>query len=201
MIDTFLVLSTAARAEIKVKGSRFIAEAIPVSSQEEVDREIGRIRKRDYDATHHCTAYRLGAESKVFRFNDDGEPAGSAGRPILRQIESRRLTDTLVVVTRYFGGTKLGTGGLVRAYGEAASEALGRAGSETVIRRTHVTVAFAYADTSPAMHTIQQFDVKIESTVYDDETHMRLGVRASEADDFVTKFTDALSGRCRVDYL
>ena len=199
MIDTYLVLASAARAELKVKGSRFIAVAIPVKNQKKADDAIRRIRKRDHDATHHSTAYRLGSNADVFRFNDDGEPAGSAGKPILRQIESRELTNTLVVVTRYFGGTKLGTGGLIRAYGDVASLALDQARVQTVINRTVVSVCFDYADTSPAMQTIKRFDAKIESTRYGDQTRIRLAVRTSQRDDFVARFKDALSGRCVVD--
>ncbi|MCH8275985.1 MAG: YigZ family protein, partial [Bacteroidetes bacterium] len=133
MMDTYLVLASEARAELKVKGSRFIAVAIPVKNQKQADDAIRQIRKRDYGATHHSTAYRLGSNADVFRFNDDGEPAGSAGKPILRQIERRELINTLVVVTRYFGGTKLGTAGLIRAYGDAASLALDQARIQKVI--------------------------------------------------------------------
>lgn len=120
MSDTFHTIARAAEAEIKVDGSRFLAEAIPVDSRATVASEIEAIREREHKATHHCTAYRLGRDGADARSNDDGEPTGTAGPPILRQIEARDLTNTLVVVTRYYGGTKLGTGGLVRAYGDAA---------------------------------------------------------------------------------
>lgn len=198
MSDSYLELSKGARTELKAKGSRFIAEAIPVSSVEEAEEEVGRIRKRDYNASHHCIAYRLGPDGSVFRSSDDGEPSGSAGRPILRQIEGRGLTNTLVVVTRYFGGTKLGTGGLVRAYGDAAAAALDAASFSTVILRSSIRVTFAYADTSPAMHTIQRFDTVIEETDYGDETSLRVAVRMSQADAFVAAFLEALSGRCTI---
>ena len=124
MEDTYLTLREGAEAQIKVKGSRFLAEAVPVADEAVAEAALATIRKREYNATHHCTAYRIGPAADLFRFNDDGEPSGTAGQPILRQIEGRELTNTLVVVTRYYGGTKLGTGGLIRAYGEAASLAL-----------------------------------------------------------------------------
>ena len=124
MSDTYLTIGGYARAEIKIKGSRFIAEAMPVARVEAAEKEIAAVCKREFNATHHCTAYRIGPNGDVFRYNDDGEPSGTAGIPILRQIDGRSLTDTLVVVTRYFGGTKLGTGGLIRAYGDAARQVL-----------------------------------------------------------------------------
>lgn len=195
MEDTYRVLRDYAREEIKVKGSRFIAEAIPVAGGEAAEEAIASIRKREHSATHHCTAYRVGPDGEVFRFNDDGEPAGTAGQPILRQIDGRGLTDTLVVVTRYFGGTKLGTGGLIRAYGEAAALALDAAGTQTRLRLVPLTVRFAYPDTSPAMHTIHRFEAEIRDTRYADDTRITLAVRRSREADFRAAFTEALGGR------
>ena len=193
--DTYIVVDKGSRAEIKIKGSRFIAEAIPVSSVEEADAALSEIKKRDYDATHHCSAYRIGSSGDTFRYNDDGEPNSSAGLPIYRQIEGRGITNALVVVVRYYGGTKLGTGGLVRAYGEAAGLALDAAKLLEVIPRTSVKVAFSYDDTSPAMHLINQFDVVVLETKYSDLTTMVLDIRTSEIDRFRASFIDALGGR------
>ena len=195
MKDTYYTLGNYARAEIKVKGSRFIAEAIRVDTVTDADAEIAGIRKREYNATHHCTAYRIGLDGAIFRYNDDGEPNGTAGRPILRQIDALGLTNTLVVVTRYYGGTKLGTGGLLRAYGEAAAAALSDAPIEENIIRASVRLRFSYADTSPAMHTLGQFDTKILEIHYTEETEIIVGVRRSETGAFIEAFTDALSGR------
>jgi len=198
MADTYRVLKSTFRAEIKVKGSSFIARAVPVQTRESVQLALDAIRREDRDATHHCTAYRLGPSGDEFRFNDDGEPSGTAGRPILRQIEGHDVTNTLVVVTRYFGGTKLGTGGLIRAYGDAAREALDHAPVRVVVRRKPVSVNFSYADTSPAMHTINRFDIEILHTQYGDETKIDLGVRYSEVSGFIEAFENALSGRCQI---
>ena len=137
----------------------------------------------------------------MHRFNDDGEPSGTAGAPILRQIDARELTHTLVVVTRYYGGTKLGTGGLIRAYGEAAALALDAAPVEQHTRRTRLRLRFAYADTSPAMHTLSRFDTEIVETHYSDETEIVVGVRRSEVEAFRTAFTEALAGRGTVEPL
>ncbi len=195
MSETYLVLDKAGHAVTKEKGSRFIAEALPVSSVEEADKALAAIRKRDYDATHHCSAYRIGPTSDLYRYSDDGEPGSSAGLPIFRQIEARALTDTLVVVVRYYGGTKLGTGGLVRAYGDAASLALDDAEVREVIPRTRVAARFGYQDTSPAMHVIGKHDAIISGTEYGDDTVIHLDVRTSEVELFEQAFVEALSGR------
>ncbi len=195
MADEYLRLSGTGRAETKVRGSRFLAEALPADSETAAGALIEDVRRREYKATHHCTAYRVGAEEPLERFDDNGEPSGTAGRPILRQIEARGLSDALVVVTRYYGGTKLGTGGLIRAYGAAASAALDDAAIGRVILRDPVEVRFAYADTSPVMHLVSQFDAIIDGTQYGEETTMQLFVRRSQRDGFILAFAEALGGR------
>jgi len=113
------------RHEERVKDSRFIATAAPVSDEKEANTFISEIKKEFHDASHNCSAWRIGRGNKsIYRYNDDGEPSGTGGRPILKAIEIRELSDICVVVTRYFGGTKLGTGGLSRAYGQLATELL-----------------------------------------------------------------------------
>lgn len=195
MNDTYQTLGGYARAEIKIKGSRFIAEAMPVAHVDKAEAEIASIRKREFNATHHCTAYRIGPTGDLFRYNDDGEPSGTAGAPILRQIDGYGLTNTLVVVTRYFGGTKLGTGGLIRAYGDAAVQVLEKASVVKRILRELLRLRFRYDDTSPAMHIINQYDAVIQETTYTEETEIIIGVRRSQAAAFVEAFTDALGGR------
>jgi len=198
MEDTFRTIRAPASAEMKVKGSRFLAEAVPVTTAEAAEAHIEGVRKREYSATHHCTAYRVGPRGQTFRYNDDGEPSGTAGPPILRQIDGRDLTNTLVVVTRYYGGTKLGTGGLVRAYGDAAALALDHSQIVKRVLRDQLRVRFAYDDTSPAMHTIHQHDAEIEGTHYTDQTELIVAVRRSEVDAFIESFTNALAGRGEV---
>ncbi len=195
MADTYRTLATPARADLKVVDSRFIAEAFPVDSEEAAEAQIAAIRKREHKATHHCTAYRVGRAGDTFRYNDDGEPSGTAGPPILRQIDARELTNTLVVVTRYFGGTKLGTGGLVRAYGDAAAAVLEAARIVERVERVPVRIRFAYDDTTPARQTLRRFDAEIEDEAYSDVTELTVAVRRSEAEAFVRAFTDALGGR------
>jgi uncharacterized YigZ family protein len=198
MSDTYRTVKAAAHAKHTVDGSRFLADAMPVSSREEVDAEIETVRERERTATHHCWAYRLGMEGDDFRYDDDGEPGGTAGQPILRQIDTRTLTNTLIVVTRYFGGTELGTGGLARAYGDAASAALNRASIVEKIVRTPVRLQFDYDDTSPAQRVLQQFDGVVQDSEYTDVTTLTVGVRRSEVEAFIEAFTDALSDRGEV---
>jgi len=196
--DTYCTIEAAAHAEVKIKGSRFIGRAFPVATADAAEVEIQALRKAEYTATHHCTAYRVGVRGEAFRYNDDGEPSGTAGPPILRQIDKLALTNTLVVVTRYYGGTKLGTGGLIRAYGEAAALVLAATTVEERILRDTVTVRFAYADTSPAMHAIGQVDAEIIATAYGDDTAITLAIRQRDTALFAKAFTQALQGRGRV---
>ncbi|MFB6279567.1 MAG: YigZ family protein [Salinibacter sp.] len=198
MSDTYRTIDEPARAEQTVEGSRFLAEAMPVSDRRAVTERIETIREREHTATHHCTAYRLGREGEDFRYDDDGEPSGTAGPPLLRQIDARDLTNTLVVVTRYFGGTELGTGGLARAYGDAASAALDRASVVEHVVRTPVRVRFDYDDTAPAEQVLRQFDTEVQESTYTDVTTLTVGVRQSEVDAFVDAFTNALSDRGEV---
>jgi uncharacterized YigZ family protein len=201
MNDTYRVLDAPVRTERKVKGSRFIAEALPVSSVEAAEAAIVDLRGAFHDATHHCSAYRIGPDADRVRFNDDGEPGGTAGLPILRQLEARSLTDTLTVVIRYFGGTKLGTGGLARAYGDAAGEArvAGRVAERVVT--VAFRLSFAYPDTSPAMHVLNRFGAELVGTTYAEDTTLDVAVRRSQEAAFREAFTDALSGRGTVHTL
>lgn len=198
--DTFLTVAAHSQAEPpKTKGSRFMGDAFPADSPNDALEKLERVRSREHAATHHCWAYRIGHDGAEFRYSDDGEPGGSAGLPIFREIEGRNLTDALVVVTRYYGGTKLGTGGLIRAYGEAAAMSLENAQVKQVILRTPLCLLFGFSDTSPAMRTIERFDINIAETSYTAEgTELLLSVRRSEVHRFIRSITDALGGRGEV---
>ncbi len=198
MADVYRTLKEKVRTELNVNSSRFMAEAMPASSPSAVAAHIERIREQQGKADHHCTAYRLGPDGQTFRYDDDGEPSGTAGPPILRQIDARDLTNTLVVVTRYFGGTKLGTGGLVRAYGDVADAVLRAACIVEHVERELIRLQFAYDDTNPAQHVLRQFDTKVLGEAYSDVTELRVGVRRSDAEPFVEAFTNALGGRGEV---
>lgn len=145
--DTYRTVRAAAPVELKVKGSRFEGHVVPVADEEAREAALHAIRKAAYDATHHCWAARIGSPlGRTERSDDDGEPSGSAGRPILGAIQRHDVFDALVVVVRWYGGTKLGTGGLVRAYGETADRALTAAAHPTIWLLRRLTVDLPYDD-------------------------------------------------------
>jgi uncharacterized YigZ family protein len=197
VIDEYKTLRREVRNETKVQGSRFIATASPAASRDEADAFVSRVRKEFFDATHNCFAYRLGVEGNVFRYNDEGEPAGSAGRSILSAIDSASLTEVVVVVTRYFGGTKLGVGGLARAYSKAAQQAL--ALSETVMRYKTETLraTFPHSHISNVMRVVSMLGAKIADTSYDEEVHAVLEIRSSKVNELRELLVDHTSGNIR----
>ena len=154
--DSFLTVAAAAETASRERSSKFLAYAYPVRDEERIRELLDALRKRYFDATHHCYAWRLGPGGERFRANDDGEPSGTAGKPILGQMLSRGITDALVVVVRYFGGTKLGVPGLIAAYREAAAEVLDAAGvEERTVDRT-ATVRFPYESMNDIMKIIKE---------------------------------------------
>ena len=177
--DTFTTIAGETGAVFTEKRSKFIAAALPVRTVEEVKAHLETFQKKYYDARHVCYAYMLGAERKDFRANDNGEPSGTAGKPILGQINSRGLTDVLVVVVRYFGGIKLGTGGLIVAYRTAAAMALDEA--ETVEKTVDetVTVAFEYPFMNDVMRIVKEESPEIVEQSYDTDCLMTLRIRRS----------------------
>lgn len=181
----------------KVKGSRFIATARAVTAVAEVDPFVTRIRREFHDARHVCWAYRIGRDGEIRRHHDDGEPAGSAGRPILQQIEARDLTNVCVCVARYFGGTKLGIGGLVRAYGAAAGAALERAGKRTVVITRRVVVAYPY-ECSRAVHAVLAASgVEPRSADYGQEIRCEVDVPEEAVSAFLEQLRDRTADRAR----
>ncbi len=152
--DTFLTITESTQATYTEKRSRFIALAFPIDGVDAVKTIIDKCRKDYFDARHVCYAYMLGAERTVFRANDDGEPSGTAGKPILGQINRLNLTDILLVVVRYFGGIKLGTSGLLNAYRTAAAEALSSATIEERIIEEAITITCPYPRLNDAMRII-----------------------------------------------
>ncbi|MDY5433176.1 YigZ family protein, partial [Bacteroides pyogenes] len=159
--------------------SKFIAIALPVRNLEEVKQHLDTYQKKYYDARHVCYAYMLGAERKNYRANDNGEPSGTAGKPILGQINSNELTDILIIVVRYFGGIKLGTSGLIVAYKAAAAEAIA---SATIIEKTideEVTVWFEYPFMNDIMRIVKEEEPEILNQSYDMDCCMTLRIRRS----------------------
>ncbi len=198
MHDHYTTIEAPCRAEIKVRGSRFIASARPVASREEVERALAEIRREFHDATHHCYAYRLGPGGADFRAADGGEPSGSAGKPILAAIDRSGFTNVLLVVTRYFGGTKLGVGGLARAYGDAAAGVLASAAPRLCYATVILHASFPHAMVSPVMHAVGRVGAKIEGTEYDEEVHLELSIRASRANELETALAEGTRGAVRI---
>jgi uncharacterized YigZ family protein len=193
--DAYTVLGTAAHAETKVEGSRFIADAVPVGGREAAEEFLASVRKKSFDATHHSFAWRLGVGGEDFRASDDGEPSGSAGKPILSVIDRAGVVDVLVVVTRYFGGTKLGVGGLARAYAHAAEVALAAAPKLVRYAMDPLEITFPHAQVSPVMRAIAVTGARIIETTYDDAVRMRLEVRRSRTASLRALLVDQTGGK------
>jgi len=179
MSDTFRTIKEISKGLYSEKKSKFIAFAIPVGSIDDIKTQVEGYRKEYYDARHVCWAYMLGSERKEFRANDDGEPSGTAGKPILGQINSNELTDILIVVIRYFGGVKLGTSGLISAYKEAASEAIANA---VIIEKTvdhDVTFRFEYPFMNSVMRIVKELEPQIIDQISGMDCQMTLRIRKS----------------------
>lgn len=162
--DTFLTILSPAEGIFKDKGSKFFSYAYPVKSEEEVKSHIDQLKKEHHSARHHCYAYILGHKKDIYRANDDGEPSNSAGKPILGQIQSKNVTNILIVVVRYFGGTLLGVGGLIQAYKESACNALENAEFVEVIVKDRIHISFTYNDLNNVMRIVKEEDLEIESS-------------------------------------
>ena len=189
--DTFKSISGPSEGLYKEKGSKFLAFAYPVVSEEEVRTVLDRIRKEYYDARHHCYAYRLGLTGNVWRYNDDGEPSSTAGRPIYGQILSRELSDVLIVVVRYFGGTKLGVPGLIRAYKTAAADALDHARTVEKVASERYAVTFDYVAMDRVMRILKDMGIQPSGYTAEDACRMEMDVRLGDAERFRQRMEDA----------
>lgn len=185
--DTYKSIASAAEGLFKDNGSRFIALAYPVESEEEIKEIVSSIRKEYHDARHHCYAYRLGLDGSVFRSSDDGEPSGSAGRPILGQIDSAGLSDILVVVVRYFGGIKLGIPGLIRAYKTSTADALASAEVVEKVAGSWYRMEFDYSLMQAAMKIIKDMDLPQRSQDFGLQCSIEVRVRLNLEADFLDR--------------
>ena len=205
--DSYYTIAAPAEAIYKDKGSKFLAYAWPVTDERQIRDALDGLRKRYYDATHHCYAWRLGPEGENVRMNDDGEPSSTAGRPILGQLLSRQVTDALVVVVRYFGGTKLGVPGLIAAYKESAAAVLDAA---EVVQRTVNTVLrigfgylamnareFLQTDVVVAMNDVMRIVKEMQPEVlgqqFDNACTMTLSIRRSRSQQLLERLRNVES--------
>ena len=188
--DTYRTIAAPSEGLYKEKGSKFLAFAYPVRTIDEVKAHLERLRKDYFDARHHCYAYILGARKDAFRANDDGEPSGTGGRPIHGQLLSADLTDTLIVVVRYFGGILLGASGLANAYKTAARDAIDHA---QIIEKTidaRYRLAFAYETMNDVMRILKDYDLKPENQNYNLDCTLEVSVRQSLS----ARFYDDVAG-------
>jgi len=186
--DSYKTIQDTSEGIYKEKGSKFIAYAFPVSSEEDIKEQIDKLKKEYYDARHHCYAYMLGADKKNFRANDDGEPSSTAGKPILGQILSSDLTNILIVVVRYFGGTKLGVSGLIHAYKKAAIDAISNA--EIIAKTVNdiYDIYFDYLVMNDVMRIIkEEHPLQIDQD-FNLTCKITLSIRQSEVGKIIERF-------------
>lgn len=182
--DTYKSIAGPSKGQYRDLGSRFLAFVYPVETEEEIKSIISGIKKEYFDARHHCYAYRLGREGEQWRANDDGEPSSTAGRPILGQLLSNELSDVLVVVVRYFGGTKLGVPGLIKAYKSATQDALANARIVEKISTVLLTIEFDYLRMNDVMKLLKDLNITILEQQFDLSCRISVRVRLSQVEEF-----------------
>lgn len=182
MCDTYRTIRIPSQGLFKDKGSRFLAYAFPVHSEEEIKKYLDKLKKEHHAARHQCYAWRLTPDIAVYRINDDGEPSGTAGKPILGQIHSAALTNVLIVVVRYFGGTLLGVSGLINAYRTASADAINNADIISCIVKNLLTIEFGYLHMNQVMHLIKEESLDVISTNFDLICQSSIAVRQSDTE-------------------
>lgn len=185
--DTYRTIESASTATFKDKGSKFIAYAYPILSETEVKELVQALKKEHFSARHHCYAWRLGAKGERYRANDDGEPSGTAGRPILGQLQSLEVTNMLIVVVRYFGGTLLGVSGLINAYKTSANLVLSEATIVERIVEKQFDLRFEYPLQNAVMKVIKDEQLEIVSSQYTLDCELRISVRLNKIEGAVSK--------------
>lgn len=189
-MDNFLTIERAGVAEFKDRGSRFLAQAFPMPDTETFKQEWQRIKKEHPKAVHHCFAYRIGLDGNQFRVNDDGEPSGSAGKPILGQIDSRQLTNLAVVVTRYFGGTLLGVPGLINAYKTATALVLQTIPAVQKPVEVEYDIQFDYTQMNDIMQPVRQYQCRIVEQDLQLFCRIRLAIPRKNLELVLNRFQD-----------
>lgn len=198
MIDEYSSVAAPVHTETKVRGSRFLALLAPVESAEAALRELEGIRKTHHDASHHCFAWRIGPEGHPERCSDAGEPSGTAGKPLLLALQHAALSDAMLVVTRYFGGTKLGVGGLRRAYADAAQAAIGRARKVQRILTEELIVAVPAGLLGDVISATARAGGRITRTEYGTEALLTIEIRRARTDEVRRMLIDRTSGQARL---
>jgi uncharacterized YigZ family protein len=186
--DTYKTVRSTSKGIFRDRGSRFIAFAIPVHSADEVKPVVDSYRKEYHDARHHCYAYLIGHDKNLWRTNDDGEPSGTAGKPILGQINSNGLTNILIVVIRYFGGTLLGVSGLINAYRRAAAEAILNSEIIECIVKDYYRLKFPYSSMNEVMKVLKDENLDQSEQIFELECSIKIGFRLSVKEHVLARF-------------
>lgn len=186
--DTYKTITKTSEGIYKDRGSKFFGFAIPVTNEEQAKAELDQLKKQYHDARHHCFAYRLGWDYAIYRINDDGEPSGTAGKPVFGQIRSFGLTNVLIVVIRYFGGVKLGVRGLIDAYKGAAQSALENNTIQTMTVKERLHLHFGYAQMGRVMHVIKERKITQLKTDLQLECDIEIAVRRSKSQEIQNIF-------------
>ena len=194
-MDEKRIIFRGGSGEIEVKKSRFIADIFAVRTPEEAAERIAACRKKYYDARHHCSAFIVGEQGETMRSSDDGEPQGTAGRPMLEVLKGENLTGVLAVVTRYFGGTLLGTGGLTRAYAGAVSEGLSHCEILTAHRGFRLVLRIGYTDLGKAQYILAEQSCSVTDSSYGADVSLTVLCRGDGIGSLLSKLTDAAGGR------
>lgn len=189
-IDLYYTIREAGKSKYVEKMSRFLSFALPVSNAEEARSLVKKYQNEYHDARHVCWAYMLGADRTEWQLNDNGEPSGTAGKPILGQINSLGLTDVLVIVVRYFGGIKLGTPGLIAAYREAARLALDEAGKREMRKMSSFRLVFSYVNMDGVMRIVKSGDIEIKERIFDNVCTLLVDLPEILEDEFIGKFNN-----------
>lgn len=192
--DSFFTIESAVKNEIKVQRSKFIAYAFPVGNQLHFQENLDNIRKEYYDASHFPFAYRIGLSGNELRYSDDGEPAGSGGKPVMDVIDKFGVTDTGIIVVRYFGGVKLGVGGLRRAFFEAAEECMKIAVIKEVLIEDEFSVESDYKQMSVIMNMVERYGANILSNDSDEKVKLKLSIRRTLIESILKELTNLTSG-------
>lgn len=198
-MDEYKTITAQSSAEFTVQRSRFIANVFPVTSEEEAAEKIREMKKKYFDARHNCSAFRLGIKGALRRSSDDGEPSGTAGAPILEAITQNDLTDVLIVVTRYFGGIKLGTGGLTRAYSKAAM--LGIEASPLAIATlfSRIAVTIDYPLLGATENLLRKKELSIDESDYGENVTLVVLVRPNDEESFIADITELTAAKAKIE--
>lgn len=201
MQETFRTIARNGTEEIEIKKSRFIGTVTRVTDETAARSCIDAIRQQNWDASHNCTAYCIGERSQFQRTSDDGEPSGTAGIPMLEVLKRREITNTVAVVTRYFGGTRLGAGGLIRAYGQAVSAAINAVGIVECKPLAIVTVAAGHHDAGRLENALRTTDYEMGSVVYGADVRFELYLDSPDIPGFESWIAEATNGQCHTEII